>query len=154
MHLNKATSINLFSFPVFLILYLLTTLPLLAQQVRQIEILNSDRMEYDETLGSNAIKYIGENNPAPLIEIGHKDEIENFLFYIKDNGIGIPQEYHQQIFGLFRGANQSEPEDNSTGVGLAIVKRIIESHKGKIWIDSEPGSGSTFFFTIPKKKSE
>lgn len=99
----------------------------------------------------NAIKYIGKENPEPTIEIGWKDENDDYLFYIKDNGLGIPHEYHHQIFGLFRQFNQEEAEDFSSGVGLAIVKRIIENHNGKIWFDSEPQKGSTFYFTIPKK---
>ncbi len=99
----------------------------------------------------NAIKYIGKENPCPTIEIGWKDENDDYLFYIKDNGIGIPKEYHHQIFGLFRQVNQEELDEISSGVGLAIVKRIIDNHGGKIWFDSEPRKGSTFYFTIPKK---
>ncbi|MBN2009223.1 GAF domain-containing protein [candidate division KSB1 bacterium] len=99
----------------------------------------------------NAVKYIGKTNPSPRIEIGFKDETDQYMFYIKDNGIGISPEHHQDIFGLFRGVPPQENEEiQSTGVGLAIVKRIIEHHQGKIWVDSEPGVGSTFYFTISR----
>ena len=101
----------------------------------------------------NAIKYMGENNSAPQIEIGCKDEVDNYLFYVKDNGIGITPEEQQLIFGLFKGDEQPEEDDNSTGIGLAIVKRIVEHHRGKVWVDSESGKGSTFFFTIAKKQT-
>ncbi|MBD3288284.1 GHKL domain-containing protein, partial [candidate division KSB1 bacterium] len=99
----------------------------------------------------NAIKYIGSQNQSPQIEIGCKDENDCHLFFVKDNGLGIPEEFHTQIFGLFRRLSQEDSEEFSTGVGLAIVHRIIENHGGKIWFDSEPEKGSTFYFTIPKK---
>lgn len=65
---------------------------------------------------------------------------------MRDNGIGIAPEYHEQIFGLF---NKLDPQTEGTGIGLALVKRIIEVHNGTIWIESQPQQGATFFFSLP-----
>ncbi|MBN1351772.1 hybrid sensor histidine kinase/response regulator, partial [candidate division KSB1 bacterium] len=75
----------------------------------------------------------------------------DYLFWIKDNGIGINKEKHEVIFGLFGKVNPEE--NNGTGIGLAITRKILEHHGGKIWLESEPGEGSTFFFTLPKKSN-
>lgn len=64
---------------------------------------------------------------------------------MRDNGIGIKKEFHEKIFGLFDKLNS---ETEGTGIGLALVKRIIEVHGGKIWLESEAGKGSTFYFTL------
>ncbi|MBN1351771.1 GAF domain-containing protein [candidate division KSB1 bacterium] len=98
---------------------------------------------------SNAVNYIGANNPDPLIEIKYEDHDTQHQFCVKDNGIGINKKYHEKIFGLFQILEQ-DSEKIGTGVGLTIVKRIIENHQGKIWVESEPGAGSSFYFTIPK----
>jgi two-component system, LuxR family, sensor kinase FixL len=68
------------------------------------------------------------------------------VVYVSDNGIGIAPEHHERVFGLF---NQLNPNMEGTGVGLALVKRIIEFHGGRIWVESELGRGATFLFTLP-----
>ena len=104
-------------------------------------------MEVMQNLLSNAIKFMGDQN-QPQIEIGYDGPDKNgkAILFVRDNGIGIERQYHERIFGLF---NRLDPSIEGTGVGLALVKRIIEIHGGRIWIKSEPGRGSTFYFTLP-----
>jgi PAS domain S-box-containing protein len=111
-------------------------------------IVHGDRIrlvEVIQNLVGNGIKFMG-NQPKPKIEIGVKKEKEEEIFFVRDNGIGISPKYHELIFGLF---NKLDQQINGTGIGLALVKRIIEVHGGKIWIESEPGKGATFYFTLP-----
>lgn len=97
-------------------------------------------------LVDNAVKFMG-NQPKPLIEIGQCGEEDGKpIFFIKDNGMGIPSEYHNLIFGLF---NKLDAASDGTGMGLALVKRIVEVHGGRIWVESEVGKGSTFYFSLP-----
>jgi len=101
-------------------------------------------VEAVQNLIDNAAKFVGKD---PKIEIGQRGRDGNMLlFFIKDNGIGIPHVHHERIFGLF---NKLDAISEGTGIGLALVRRIIEVHKGRIWVQSEPGQGSTFFFTLP-----
>jgi PAS domain S-box-containing protein len=101
-----------------------------------------------QNLIDNAIKYMGEQ-PNPCIEIGQQGEQDGkALLFVRDNGMGIAPEYHERIFGLF---NKLDARSEGTGVGLALVKRIVEFHGGKIWVESKVGSGSTFYFTLPKE---
>ena len=110
---------------------------------------HGDRQRLTEVLQNlidNSIKYMGEQS-VPLIEIGLNGEEDGKpVFFIKDNGIGIAPEYHERIFGLF---NKLDARSEGTGVGLALVKRIIEFHGSRIWVESEAGKGATFFFTLP-----
>jgi light-regulated signal transduction histidine kinase (bacteriophytochrome) len=103
---------------------------------------------------SNAIKFSSKTKDInPRVEVGYNDRNEAHEFYVKDNGIGIDKKYHGEIFGIFKRLHTQE-EYEGTGAGLSIVKRIIDDHKGSIWVDSEPGKGAAFFFTIPKKPPE
>ena len=112
---------------------------------------HGDRQRLTEVLQNlldNAAKYMGDQ-AEPRVEIGQRGEDAERgqpVFYVKDNGMGIAPEYHERIFGLF---NKLDPHAEGTGVGLSIVKRIVEVHGGKIWVESEAGSGSTFLFTLP-----
>jgi PAS domain S-box-containing protein len=103
-------------------------------------------VEVLQNLLDNASKYMG-SQPNPLIEIGHAgEENNNPVFYVRDNGIGIASAHHERIFGLF---NKLDVRSEGTGVGLALVKRIVEIHGGRIWVESEEGRGSKFLFTLP-----
>ena len=104
--------------------------------------------EVFENLIDNAVKYTS-NQPAPRIEIGCRSGKET-IFYVKDNGLGIEPQYHARIFGLFE---KLDSTSEGTGVGLALVKRIIETHGGKIWVESQGlGTGTAFCFTIPDSR--
>ena len=96
---------------------------------------------------SNAIKY--NNKPDGLIRIKSTESSQYYTFSITDNGEGIDPEYHDRIFVIFQTLQERDAVE-STGVGLAIVKKIIERQGGTIWVDSQPGAGSTFTFTWPK----
>ena len=103
-------------------------------------------LEVVQNLVDNAAKFMGDQ-PEPRIEIGCGGE-ENGkpIFHVRDNGIGISAEHHERIFGLF---NKLDVKADGTGIGLSLVKRIIEIHGGRIWVQSEAGKGSTFYFTLP-----
>lgn len=106
-------------------------------------------VEVLQNLVDNAAKFMG-NQAQPRIEIGLRgyDEDNKPIFFVRDNGIGIAPEYHERVFGLF---NKLDTQSEGTGVGLAIVKRIIEVHGGRIWIESAVGKGAAFFFSLPPR---
>lgn len=101
-----------------------------------------------ENLLSNSIKYMGRNNTSPRIDIGITQQQGHPVFFVRDNGIGIPKHYHEKIFQVFQRLPAAKKLGGGTGVGLAIVKRIIEQHGGKIWLESNPLKGTTFFFKL------
>jgi light-regulated signal transduction histidine kinase (bacteriophytochrome) len=96
----------------------------------------------------NAIKFKSEGM-APVINISASERGKEFLFKIKDNGIGIEKEYYDRIFIIFQRLH-TRTEYEGTGIGLSLCRKIIELHGGNIWVESELGKGSTFYFTIPK----
>jgi light-regulated signal transduction histidine kinase (bacteriophytochrome) len=100
-----------------------------------------------QNLIGNALKYRG--NDVPCIEIGASDQAAGWVFYIKDNGIGIEKKFYDKVFVIFQRLH-GKNEYGGTGIGLAICKKIVERHGGKIWIESEPGNGTTFYFNFPK----
>ncbi len=85
-----------------------------------------------ENLIDNAVKFVGDQ-PIPRVEIGAREDGDEKVFYVRDNGIGIDPRYHEKIFDLF---DKLDQDTEGTGVGLAIVKRIVEVHGGRIWVDS------------------
>jgi signal transduction histidine kinase len=99
-----------------------------------------------QNLIQNAIKY--NDKEKANIEIGSEENKDEFKFYIKDNGIGIPEKYKDKIFDMF---SKLENNDHSTGIGLSIVKKIVDLYKGKIWLESQENIGTTFYFTILKE---
>lgn len=111
-------------------------------------VLNGDPTKINQlfqNLLTNAVKFIDKEKG--LIQISHQDLKTHHLFKIKDNGIGIDAAFHDKIFKIFNSLNKSK---DSTGIGLSIVKKIIDLHDGKIWLESELGKGTTFYFTLKK----
>ncbi|MBE3037181.1 MAG: PAS domain S-box protein [Candidatus Atribacteria bacterium] len=101
-----------------------------------------------QNLIDNAIKF--RDKEPPIIHISAKQEESDWIFWVKDNGIGIDPKYFDRIFLIFQRLHNRDKYPG-TGIGLAIVKRIVESYGGRVWIESELQKGSTFYFTIPKK---
>jgi len=115
----------------------------------ELPVLSADRTRIFQVLQNlieNGIKFMGDQ-PKPVIRIGARAEDGEIVIFLQDNGIDIKQEYHQRIFNLFEQLHSSQ---DGSGVGLTMVKRIIEFHKGRIWVESDDlGEGSTFYFTLP-----
>jgi|GEM_PF-2390194 len=109
------------------------------------------RMLFQNLIG-NALKYHARDR-VPEIEIKAEEKDSNWQFSVSDNGIGIKEEYNKEIFDLFKRLHSTE-EYSGTGMGLAMCKKIVEQHGGRIWVDSEVGKGSTFHFTVSKRKSK
>ena len=100
-----------------------------------------------QNLVSNAIKYRNEN--PPQIQIGCEEKDTYWQFYVKDNGIGIDPKYFDKIFIIFQRLHNKD-KFSGTGIGLAISRKIVERHGGSIWVESKPGEGSAFYFTVLK----
>ncbi|MFK7833633.1 MAG: PAS domain S-box protein [Winogradskyella sp.] len=116
--------------------------------LNQLPIIKGDRTKLQQVfqnLISNAIKFTYSDKG--LVEIDVISKLDHYEFSVKDNGIGIEKKFHDKIFKIFHSLNKSK---DSTGIGLSIVKKIVNLHDGEIWLDSEPGKGSTFYFTLKK----
>ncbi|HEY3476828.1 MAG TPA: ATP-binding protein, partial [Anaerolineales bacterium] len=109
-------------------------------------------MEVWQNLIDNAAKFMGDQ-PNPHIEIGRAGTGMDGspVLFVRDNGVGIDSKFHDRIFGLF---DKLDPHSEGTGIGLAIVKRIVELHGGSIWVESEPAQGATFLFTLPQRETQ
>jgi PAS domain S-box-containing protein len=99
-----------------------------------------------QNLFENAAKYMG-SQPQPQIELGAHVQGEDCVCFVRDNGIGIEPRYAERIFGLFE---KLDPRSAGTGIGLALVRRIIEFHGGRVWVESDGHNGSTFLFRLPR----
>ncbi|MEO6723552.1 MAG: ATP-binding protein [Ferruginibacter sp.] len=102
-----------------------------------------------QNLIGNALKY-HENGTPPIVEISCEDKKSAWQFAVKDNGIGISNEYFEKIFVVFKRLHSSDSY-SGTGMGLSICKKIIERMGGRIWVESQNGEGCTFYFTLPKE---
>jgi len=100
-----------------------------------------------QNLISNAVKYMDKEQG--FVRIGCMDKGNHWQFSISDNGPGIEDKYFKKIFQIFQTLHPRDQVE-STGIGLAVVKKIVEMNRGRIWLESETGKGSTFFFTIKK----
>jgi chemotaxis family two-component system sensor kinase Cph1 len=102
-----------------------------------------------QNLVGNALKFRGEE--PPHIQVAARREERNWVFSVRDDGIGIDPKYKDRIFVIFQRLHTMETYPG-TGIGLSICKKIVERHGGRIWVESEPEKGSTFCFTIPAKE--
>ncbi|HEA29684.1 MAG TPA: PAS domain S-box protein [Leeuwenhoekiella sp.] len=116
----------------------LNTLPIINADATRIQ-------QLFQNLLSNAVNHIEQ--PKGLVEIDYIEKENHFLFSIQDNGIGIKKEYYKKIFTIFNSLGNNE---KSTGIGLSIVKKVVDLYEGDIWLESEVGKGTTFFFTLKK----
>ncbi len=109
----------------------------------------SQMVQVFQNLIGNALKFRAVERP-PQIHVGARQEADSWLFHVRDNGIGIEPGQADRVFGLFQRLH-TRNEYPGTGVGLAICKRVIERHGGRIWVESQPGDGSTFWFALPAR---
>jgi hypothetical protein len=100
-----------------------------------------------QNLIANALKFRSEH--APQIHIGARSEEGRWVLWVRDNGIGIEAQYFERIFQVFQRLH-TRNKYPGTGIGLAISKKIVERHRGQIWVESQPGLGSTFYFSLPE----
>jgi len=114
--------------------------------------------EVFRNLITNAVKY--NDKAERIVEVGFLDKVnseagmQENVFYVKDNGIGIEKEFHQEIFRIFKRLQRpAEEKESGTGAGLTFVKKIIERHQGTIWLESEPGQGTVFYFILGRKST-
>jgi len=139
------------------------TLEQIAGQIKTVEVsmadgfpvVHVDRLRMVEVLVNlieNSISYMGEQ-PHPKIDIGHRVDDGGTVFFVRDNGIGIDHSQREKVFVLFYQVNKNS-KGTGSGAGLTIVKRIIEVHGGRVWIESEKGKGCAVCFTLPLPKGE
>ncbi|MFN2382657.1 MAG: ATP-binding protein, partial [Gemmatimonadota bacterium] len=102
-----------------------------------------------QNLIANGLKF--HRGSAPLVHVTGRGEGDAWLFAVRDLGIGIETQYAEHVFTIFQRLHTDEFP--GTGIGLSVCRRIIERHRGRIWVESEPGAGSTFWFTIPRRKA-
>jgi chemotaxis family two-component system sensor kinase Cph1 len=104
-----------------------------------------------QNLIDNGIKYHGPESPRIHISAGKRDG--EWVFSVRDNGIGIAEKHWERVFDIFHRLH-TQQQYPGTGIGLAVCRRVIHRHGGRIWIESEPGRGSTVYFTLPDRGKE
>lgn len=110
---------------------------------------STELLQLFQNLIGNGIKY--QRNDVPRVHVSAAQSGEEWLFSVQDNGLGIHSKYYDQIFGIFKRVHGREYPGN--GIGLAICKKIVERRRGRIWVESALGRGSTFYFTLPKQRA-
>jgi light-regulated signal transduction histidine kinase (bacteriophytochrome) len=96
---------------------------------------------------SNAVKYSGKK-ASPKVNVGSYRDNENVVYFVKDNGAGFEMEYASKLFGVFQRLHKKE-EFDGTGIGLAIIHRVVTRHGGKVWAEAKVDEGATFYFSLP-----
>ena len=136
-----ATIKNMIFIPSHIVIEIQNKLPVIQADSTRIQ-------QLFQNLITNAVKHI--DKPKGEIKIDFANGETHYTFSIQDNGVGIPSEYHEKIFKMFNSLSTTE---KSSGIGLSIVKKVIELYKGEIWLESEVNVGTTFFFTLKKNRS-
>jgi len=115
---------------------------------RILPVITADKTRFQQlfqNLISNAVNYTDKSQG--IVEIDYTENDTHFIFSVKDNGIGIAKEHYEKIFKIFSTLGSNE---KSTGIGLNIVKKVVELYEGEVWLESEVGKGTTFYFSIKK----
>jgi signal transduction histidine kinase len=118
----------------------------IAERLPRVQLGKEHLIQVFQNLLSNAVKY--RRAGPPVVHVRCRTEEREFVFSVEDNGIGIRPEYQERVFGMFKRLHGREV--SGTGIGLAICRKIVENNGGRMWLESVPGQGSVFFFTIPR----